>query len=434
MQLFLQVARRASPDFTLSPENLPHVAHICRLVGGLPLGIELAAAWVRLFPCQQIADEIERSPDFLRNAGGNTPERQHSLRATFEYSYNLLSEAEQTLFRRLSVFRGGFTVEAAQHVSGANPSALASLLDKSLLQIAPSRRLGVHLTLRDYAVEKLAETAEEERETRERHGHAYLAFVREREASLQGESPREILDEIELELGNVREAWGWAVSQGRLEEIDTSTEGLARFYDLRGLFREAEAAFERAADCVLALVKEDAAALRVACRLRAEQARFLQRQAQYLRVSQVAEAAIELAQAAREELVEARAALLLGEALWRQGNHEAARPQLERALALARAGRDAPGRVTSTVREASARASRPESDEGLSRAVETGSLNILAGLCWVQGDYAGARAYIEQALDIAVNSGNRQDEARFLMNLGVLAVEQGNYAEAMGMF
>jgi len=264
---------------------------------------------------------------------------------------------------------------------------------------------------------------DEERKIQERHSHAYLSFVQEREASLWGENPKEPLDEIEVELGNVREAWRWAVDQVRMEDLKASINGLSRFYDLRGLFREAEAAFGGAADRVLVFVKEDAGARRLACRLLAEQACFLQRQAQYPRVSQVAQAAIELAQATQEELVEARAAFLLGEALWRQGNRQAARPQLERALSLARAECDA---TEGTARNVSARR--------LSRAVEAGSLNTLGGLCWVQGDYAGARAYIEQALHIAVNSGNVQNEATYLMNLGVLSVEQGNYAEAMGMF
>jgi len=127
VQLFVQSAQRVAPDFGLTAGNLPHVVRICQLVEGLPLGIELAAAWVRMFSCQQIADEIERSLDFLSNPGGSNPGRQHSLRATFEYSYNLLSERERALFRKLSVFRGGFTAEAARQV-GRRPARLDWLL------------------------------------------------------------------------------------------------------------------------------------------------------------------------------------------------------------------------------------------------------------------------------------------------------------------
>jgi predicted ATPase/DNA-binding SARP family transcriptional activator len=413
VQLFVQSARRVAPDFTLSPENLSHVVRICHLVAGLPLGIELAAAWVRLFPCRQIADEIEHSPDFLHNSGGNTPARQHSLRATFEYSYNLLSETEGALFRKLSVFRGGFTADAARQVTGSGPPHLVSLLDKSLLQTSPSRRLDVHLTLRNYAAEKLAEMPEEERETQERHGRVYLSFVQEREAALWGENPKQALEEINVELGNVREAWRWAVSQGSLEEIDTSTEGLSRFYDLRGRFREGETAFGSAANRMLVRAQNDTKAQRVACRLLAAQALCLQQQALYPQVIQVVQTAIELARMTQEVLCEARATFLWGEALWRQGDYEPARTQLERALSLARAGYDAEPGTALTAQQA-----------------EANCLNSLAGVCWSQGDYPGARTYLKQALRVASTAGNRRREGAILGNLGVVAVEQGDYAEA----
>ena len=413
VQLFVQSVRRVAPDFGLSPQNLPHVVRICRLVAGLPLGIELAAAWVRLFPCWQIADVVEQSLDSLRSTQPDVPERQHSLRATFEYSYRLLSEREQALFDRLSVFRGGFTVDAARQVAGGSPSELVSLLDKSLLQASPSRRLDVHLTLREYAAEKLAEMPEEERETRERHGRTYLSFVQQRDKALKGEGSKEALDEIYVELGNVWEAWRWAVAQAKIQDLDASTDGLSRFCDLRGLFREGEVAFESAAERVLALAPKDAEARRVACRLLTEQARCLLYRARYPRAIEVAQAAVELAQAAQEMLCEASAAHVWGEALWRRGDYERARTQLERALSLAQAVHDA--------------AQRPALS---AQAVEADSLNSLAGVCWRQGDYAGARMYLEQALPIAANAGNRWRQSSILGNLGIVAVEQGDYVAA----
>jgi predicted ATPase/DNA-binding SARP family transcriptional activator len=425
VQFFVQSACRVVADFTLSPENVPHVVRICQLVAGLPLGIELAAAWVRLFPCRQIADEIERSPDFLGNPRRSAPRRQRSLRATFECSYNLLPEAERALFCKLSVFRGGFMVEAARQVAGASPSGLASLLDKSLLQTSPfdrkrsdaqrrpSRRLDVHLTLREYAAEKLAEMPEEEWETRERHCLAYLSFVRQREKVLKGEGSKEALDDINVELGNIREAWRWAVAQARVKDIDSSLDGLGSFYDLRGLFREGEAVFREAAQRVLALARTDAEAQRAACRLLLGQVLFLIRQGRYPQVIEVALAAAELAQTARAGLCEARAVYLQGEALWRQGEYAAARTQLERALSLAQTEQDAAQTAAPTARE-----------------VEADSLNSLAGVCWGQGDYDEARMYLEQALTIAANAGNRRRQGAILGNLGIVAVEQGDYAAA----
>ncbi|MFQ5343160.1 MAG: BTAD domain-containing putative transcriptional regulator, partial [Anaerolineae bacterium] len=352
VRLFVNSARRVKPDFALSPERLPAVVRICQLVAGLPLGIELAAAWVRMFSCQRIADEIERSPDFLSNPGGGNPGRQHSLRATFEYSYSLLSEREQALFRKLSVFRGGFTAEAAQQVADAGPSGLASLLDKSLLQTSPSRRLGVHLTLQEYATEKLMAMPEEERWARERHCRVYLPFVQEREEALTGERSKEALEEIDVDLGNVRAAWRWALAQGKIREIKAGIDGLARFYDLRGLYREAEAAFGSAADSMLAPAQGELEAQRVACRLLLEQARFLLLQALHARAIQVAQAAIDLAQTVQEQTWEARGVFLWGDALFRQGDYEMARLQLERALALVQAtGDGAAQELTPAARE-----------------------------------------------------------------------------------
>ncbi|MBI4787136.1 MAG: tetratricopeptide repeat protein [Chloroflexi bacterium] len=436
--LLAQCARRVDPTFTLSPENVPHVIRICRSVAGLPLGIKLAAAWVRLLPCQQIADEIEQSLDFLQDAEASNLERQRSLRASCEYSYRLLSEAEQRLFRKLSVFSGGFTVDVARQVTGSAPSSLASLLDKSLLQVSPldlssSGRLDLHLTLKQFAAEKLAQVSGEEMEARARHGRAYLAFVQKREQALWVENSKETLDEMNVELGNVRAAWRWALSQGEVEEIDASIRGLSRFYDLRGLFPEAASVFESAAVRVLALGANNIAAQRIAGRLLAEQARFLSRQALYAQVVQVAQAAVRLAQASQDTLYEASATWSWGEALWRQGEYEQARSQLEHALFLVRAARDFSQQSKAPLAGKPLLEMTSPADR-FSQMVEMDSLNSLGGLRWIQGDHAGAAVYLEQALRIAVNSSSRKDEAKLLMNLGVFAVEQGKYAEAQSMF
>src|SRR5258708_26567468 len=143
------------PDFALRADNISYVARICRLVQGVPLGIVLAAAWIGMLELSEIASEIERSLDFLESDLRDLPERQRSLRAVFEYSWNLMSEDERDVFMRLSVFRGGFTREAAQEVSGASLKTLMTLLNKSLLRRDPSGRYDVHELLRQYAEARL---------------------------------------------------------------------------------------------------------------------------------------------------------------------------------------------------------------------------------------------------------------------------------------
>jgi predicted ATPase/DNA-binding SARP family transcriptional activator/Tfp pilus assembly protein PilF len=401
VKLFLQNARRVSPDFALSPENVPAVIRICRLLEGLPLGIQLAAPWVRVFPCRQIADEIERSLDFLQNPGRDVPERQHSLRSTFDYSYNLLSETGRDVLRKLSVFQGGFTPEAAQEVAGAEPLDLASLVDKSLLQNASPGRFELHLTLRQYAAEKLASAPEEQRAARKRHASTFLSFVQRHEGRLRGEHPKAASREIDAELANVRAAWRSAVAEGMTEEVAASIGGLSRFYGLRGLFREAATVFGDAADRVLALPGETTA---LGGRLLVEQARFLIKQSAYEPGIQIAKRAVDLAQAVHDDVTEAASRRWWGQALFRQGEYDAAQAQLEQAVALAQT------------------AQAPE--------VEADSLGILGGIRWSQGDYAGVTPYLERALRIYREIGNRGDQAGMLNNLGITAVEQGNYSDA----
>jgi len=157
VRLFLQLARRWQPRFSWEEEK-PAVVRICRLVEGLPLGIELAAAWVRECSCADIAQELENNLDFLATSMRDMPSRHRSLRAVFDHSWSLLSEEERHVFRRLAVFRGGFRAEAARQVAAASPGLLAALENKSLLHRNTTGRYEMHGLLRQYVEEKLRET------------------------------------------------------------------------------------------------------------------------------------------------------------------------------------------------------------------------------------------------------------------------------------
>src|SRR5260221_166029 len=212
VRLFLQSAHRMQPDFALSADNISYVARICRLVQGVPLGIVLAAAWIGMLELSEIASEIERSLDFLESDLRDLPERQRSLRAVFEYSWNLMSEHERDVFMRLSVFRGGFTREAAQEVSGASLKTLMTLVNKSLLRRDPSGRYDVHELLRQYAEARLHGNAAAEADTRNRHSTFYTTLL-----ALQNPHTVELnkvgLGIIESEIDNVWVALDWAIAQ-----------------------------------------------------------------------------------------------------------------------------------------------------------------------------------------------------------------------------
>jgi len=202
---------------------------------------------------------------------------------------------------------------------------------------------------------------------------------------------------------------------------------------------------------MLAPAQGEVEAQRVACRLLLEQARFLLLQALHTRAIQVAQAAFDLAQTVQKQTWEARGIFLWGDALFRQGDYEMARLQLERALSLVQATGDGTAQeLTPAARETEPPGLGPERDEGLRSerdeglgperdegarwAVEAKCLNSLAAVCWGLGDYAGSEAYLEQTLHMAVGSGDRRGEAKVLGNLGVVAVEQGDYARARSYF
>jgi predicted ATPase/DNA-binding SARP family transcriptional activator len=254
VQLFQQVAHRAHSHFSFSARARPAVAHICRLVEGMPLGIELAAAWVRTRTCEEIAQEIERDLGFLTTSLYDVPEQHRSLRATFERSWRLLTPSEQRVFTRLSVFHGGFQRDAAGEVADASPTILDSLVDKSLLRFVPSGRYEMHELLRQYAAEKLAALPEAQTEARDRHCAHYVAFLQRQEANLTRASMMATLAAIRSEIGNIHAAWHWAVTLAKLEEIERSLNGLALLYRFAGPFQEAEMLIRRAVDRVSTLV------------------------------------------------------------------------------------------------------------------------------------------------------------------------------------
>src|SRR6266545_3528908 len=148
VQLFVQTARRMQADFALSPATSPSVVRICQLVAGTPLAIELAAAWVRSQSCVEIARALEQSLEQLATTMRDVPARHRSMRAVFEHSWRLLSDAEQGVLRRLAVFRGGMEADAAEQVAGATSSLLAALVDKSLLRRNGAGRYDLHELVR----------------------------------------------------------------------------------------------------------------------------------------------------------------------------------------------------------------------------------------------------------------------------------------------
>jgi predicted ATPase/DNA-binding SARP family transcriptional activator len=257
VELFLQSARRAQPDFELTADNLTHVSTICRLVQGMPLGILLAAAWVGVLTPAEIAAEISKSLDFLETDWRDVPERQRSMRAVFDHSWNLLSEREREVFQYMSVFRGGFTRQAAQEITGASLRELMALVDRSLLYRTPSERYEVHELLRQYAAEKLDESPAASEAARDRHSAYYAAFLRQQWAGLMGAREQTALAEIGVESENARAAWDRATARGQVEQLAQAMDGLCYFYRHRGRYQEGKVACRMPAEELAATTSSD---------------------------------------------------------------------------------------------------------------------------------------------------------------------------------
>jgi predicted ATPase len=258
-RLFVERAREASPTFELTPHNSGAVAAICWRLAGLPLALELAAAQIRFLDPEALLSRLDQA---LSAVGArDLPQRQRTMWATHDWSHDLLSEEEQVLFRRLSVFVGGFSLEAAEAVgvgSGASGGILAEevlgnlgrLVEQSLVTATPDEkggglRYGMLEPVRQYASEQLEESGEAEG-TKRRHFAHYLAFAEEADLSyglltgtkLTGAEGEAWMDRVEREHDNLRASLGWAKERGDLEAGLRLAGSLCWFWWMRGYFRE----------------------------------------------------------------------------------------------------------------------------------------------------------------------------------------------------
>lgn len=247
VQLFIEAAGRVDPGFELAPNDLHSLAGLLRLVGGMPLGILLAAAWVDMLSIEEIAAEIRKSVDFLETEMRDVPERQRSIRAVFDYSWALLSPEEQETFAALSVFRGGFSREAAEEVAGASLRTLASLVNKSLLGANPgSGRYEVHELLRQYGAAELGKDGARHRKVRDSHAAFY--------AELMGQAPRllvdarqaELFDLVEGDIENIRSAWRHLIATNDAHRAREFCLGLFLVYEFRGWYASAITLYDEA--------------------------------------------------------------------------------------------------------------------------------------------------------------------------------------------
>lgn len=231
--LFLQTARRHDTTFKLLATDRAAIVRICRLVDGMPLGLELAAAWVRLLSCAEIAAEIESNLDFLTVSEPDVSDRHRSMRAVFDQSWGLLTGVEQTAFSCLSLFRGGFAREAAQQVAEASLPVLSGLLDKSLVRRLGNGRYDIHELVRQYAAHQLSADPVRLAEARTRFTAYFLSLAEMAADQLTGPDQQTWLERLEHEYDNLRLVLQWEIAAGNRETAVRLGAALGRFWWLR---------------------------------------------------------------------------------------------------------------------------------------------------------------------------------------------------------
>ncbi len=239
VDLFLRRARQTKSDFVPTEADIADISRICQLVEGMPLGIELAAPWIKLLSCREIAAEIERSLDFLETAVQNVPDRHRSLRVVFEQTWERLSAKDKSVLRQLSVFRGGCTRDAAEQVAGATLPILSLLVDRALLRRSNTGRYELHELIRQYAARELSQIKETET-TQDVHSTYFADFLQQCENDLKGSRQKEAAEEIAADFENILKAWNWAVEQAHIELLAKAVGGLGLTYEWNGRYLEGE--------------------------------------------------------------------------------------------------------------------------------------------------------------------------------------------------
>jgi predicted ATPase/DNA-binding SARP family transcriptional activator/Tfp pilus assembly protein PilF len=459
VRLFTQQAHRLHRDFAAGPAE-PAIGRVCRLVAGLPLAIELAAALTRTHSCAEIAAAVEHNLDSLTTTQRDVPPRQRSLRALFEYSWSLLGDRARAVLARLGVFRGGLTAEATGFVAGAVEADLSLLANKSFLRRQPDGRYELHEVLRQYAAEKLVGDEAAAATAHWRHADYYTRWVQRHEADLSGETLAASAGAIQPEIDNVRAAWRWAVDHGDLPALARSMAGLARYFVLKGLTREGEAALRAAIQAVrerlaagehsrvdVALFdgpESDQPIEVVLAALLVWHGRLLARLSRPEAAAAALTEGIRLAPADVGQRVQAQGYLIWATLDVAQSDYEAARAKAELTLSLAQATgwqkmeADA-CRVLGNIgglqgellrsRQYYARCLELEQVVGQQRG-NSATLSNLGSLCLAQGDTSAAGAYFERALAIHRALGDQASLAQTLVNMGQLCEVRGDLQEA----
>ncbi len=445
-ELFVRSAQRVNPQFALNQQNAPAVLRICQLVEGMPLALELAASWLRMLTCEEIATEIQQSLAILSTTQRDLPERHRSMRALFDYSWSLLSEPECMTLQQLSVLRGGFRREAAQAVAGASLPVLLALVDKSLVRNDGAGRFSLHELLRQFASQQLVSQPTEMAATHQRHMRYFTTLLDRQQGALQSKQQKQILGEVIADLENIRAAWRHAIEQQQIAILESVIDTLATVYELRAWFHEGETVFSHA----LLHCQEWAVTARrvLEGKLLARLGFFSHRLGKYAAAQQYLEQSYQLLQAANAPLAVIYTLNNLAEISRITGDYEQSERWLNESVALGRAhsaqlllaralnilgvlqgARGEYATAQQLFQESLAIYETLEDPLGIAKI-----MNNLGILAFFAEDYPAAQSFYQRSLTINHDLGHDYDAAVAYSNLGLVAQKQGNLPEAVEIF
>jgi predicted ATPase/DNA-binding CsgD family transcriptional regulator len=410
VRLFVDRVQAGKPDFALTDANAPAIAEIVHRLDGLPLAIELAAARVPVLSPAALLARLDRRLPLLTGGARDAPERQRTLRDTIAWSHDLLSPKERALFRRLAVFSGGWTLEAAEIVTNRDAdldvfSGLATLVDMSLARSSEQAdgepRFTMLETIRELALEQL-EAGEGAEVMRQAHGRYCVDLAERLRPQIEGSEGPAILDRLEAEHGNLRAALTWALERSDAEMLLRLVAALWKFWWVRNYLTEGRAWSERAL-----AVNGDWPALRLEVMYAA--ASFARRQGDLAHAAALGEEGVGLANARGDNLHAAMLVYLLALVAVDQADLGRARTRAEEALVHFRA--------------------LPSSHWLASHGIAI-TLSTLGEVAGRQGDLAVATPALEEALNIWRQRGDAWGMALALTNLADLALRQGETAVA----
>ncbi|MFK7806116.1 MAG: protein kinase [Anaerolineae bacterium] len=410
-RLFLLTSRKLQPRFRPDSADLKNIRRICSLLNGMPLGIELAASWTHMFTCAEIVNEIEKNIDFLESNIKRLPDRHRSMRAVFAYSWELLDEAEQAALMNLSLIRGQFSLETAQEIGQTTIEVITSLVDKSLVtaffgtdseDTISGRSYSLHEITRHYAHEILTITDDALQEAQKRHSNWFISLLNSQYREMYGPGQFRAVESIFFAYNDILTAWesalltfGWAHY-----DLESATHALAKYFQMDGIERQGADVFAKALQTLPTAAPNK---LKIIFQIRL--AGFLFRLADYQQAEELAQTALELANAENAQLEARKAMVVLGNIDMKVGRFAQSIAHGRKSLEIATELGDTHGQATSH--------------------------NLIGSTSYISGQFGDAYTHFEEALKGFSSLGDEDSEWRIRANMALPTVMVGQYRQAM---